>query len=200
MANFNFIAPIYDSLKQLIFKDQLDKAASCFIDKIPPASTILIIGGGSGKLLPCLSSDHMVSYVDASEKMIALAKKKNFKAEVVFLTTDIINFHPNKLYDVIITPFFLDCFTEKDLAVVFSHINSLLKKNGLWLHSDFYPQNKSQRLMVRFMYFCFRMSTGLKVNNIPDFDKLFKSHLFFQEKKAVFSKAMVHSYIYKKID
>ncbi len=199
MVNFNRIASIYDFLKKLIFKDQLDKAATYFINQIPEEAQILIIGGGSGQLLPYFHSTQRITYVEASEKMSLLAKKRAFSAEIEFKTTDILNFSPGHRFDVVITPFFLDCFDDQYIARIFSHINHMLKNGGLWLHSDFYPQNKQQQYLVRFMYFCFRISTGLKVSKVPNFDKLFSTEKFNQEKKVAFKDSMIHSYIYKKI-
>ncbi len=199
MANFNRVASLYDFMKQLVFKGQLENASAHFIEFIPSDARILIVGGGSGKLLSSIKRGHQVSYVDNSKKMIALAQKRESRADILFFTSDITNFESNQPFDAVITPFVLDCFSEKQLPMVFNHINQMLKKGGIWLHSDFYPQSRKQEMFVQFMYVVFRISTGLKVSKLPDFSKFFNDKIFFEEKKAVFRNAMVHSYLYQKI-
>ncbi|MBK6266759.1 class I SAM-dependent methyltransferase [Marivirga sp. S37H4] len=170
-----------------------------FLENIPENSHILIVGGGSGKLLSFLKESHTVSYVELSEKMMELAKKRDFRATVNFIHSDIKYFSCQSSFDVIITPFVLDCFVEEELFHVFEKMNDLLKKNGLWIHADFYPQNFRQKLFIRLMYWCFKLSTGIKAKKIADLKGIFSSEKFSEEKKALFLNDMVHSYIYRKI-
>ncbi len=200
MGSFNSIAPFYDKLKYLVFGNKLDLATNTFLKDIPEKSHILIAGGGTGKLLASLKISHTVDYIEASHKMIEMAKKRNFTAKVNFVHADIITFLVGSHYDVIITPFFLDCFSFKELQVAFDHLSSLLKPKGVWIHTDFYPKSKGQKFLIQFMYLCFRISSGLKVKKLADFDKIFLTKGFIEKKKVASMNSMVYSIIYTKID
>ncbi|GAA5031907.1 hypothetical protein GCM10011506_24870 [Marivirga lumbricoides] len=199
MSDFDRVAGYYDALKKLVFQGTLDKASHYFISQIPKNSSVLIVGGGSGKLLNYLHESHQVVYLEASEKMTLLAKSRNFKAEVNFITTTIESFESSDLFDVVITPFVLDCFPEEQLDKVFYKLFKLLKKDGLWLHADFYPQNYLQRKLTSLMYLFFRVNAKIEGKKAPDFGRYFQYSTFVEEKKGLFLNAMVHSYIYRKI-
>jgi ubiquinone/menaquinone biosynthesis C-methylase UbiE len=50
--NFDFIAPYYDFLSKLIFGKRLRIAQTSLLSKIPRHQRILLVGGGTGWILP----------------------------------------------------------------------------------------------------------------------------------------------------
>jgi len=200
MANFNRIAGVYDALKKIVFKDQLENAAQHFLKDISQNSSIIIIGGGSGQLLKCFDNTHKISYVELSFKMIEKAKKVRTNAEVKFINADILNFHSIQHYDYVITPFILDCFKENELHIIFSKIEAINHTATVWIHTDFYPKKIWQKVLVKLMYWFFNLVTGLSTSKLPDFDTIFKKHDFILKSKASFFHSMIESKIYQKIE
>lgn len=200
MVDFNPISRIYDLLKSLIFGRSLEKATMHFLEFVPSNSKILIIGGGTGKLLRNFNSTHQIQYVELSSAMISKAKKVNSNALIEFIHADILKWNSDEKFDFIITPFILDCFNDDTLNFLLPKLKNNLNHNGSWIHIDFYPKNAFQKSLVSIMYFFFRMTAKLEVKELADFDHLFKNHEFICKRKALFFHSMVESKIYRKID
>ena len=79
--------------------------------------------------------------------------KTRLQSIVSFLNKDL----GDKKFDVVITPFLFDNFTEQTTQKVFSHINQLLKRNGTWLNVDFQLTGKWwQNILLKSMFlFCY---------------------------------------------
>ena len=121
MNDFNFVAPFYKSLSRLVFGDTLVQAQRYFLNQIPIGSKILILGGGDGALLSYLDITYKVDFVEMSSKMIALAENQDYLCEVNFVLGD--ESILTESYDVIITPFVLDCFKEDKLQEVLQKLD-----------------------------------------------------------------------------
>lgn len=74
---FDNIATWYDALAHLIFGDIRYSAQAHFLNQVPENSRIVIIGGGTGKLIEALTQLHPVgldiTYIEQSEKKIGRA-------------------------------------------------------------------------------------------------------------------------------
>ncbi|HET8859464.1 class I SAM-dependent methyltransferase [Marivirga sp.] len=200
MANFNRIARTYDFWKWIVFGNQLEKAANHFLNHIPSKSKILIIGGGTGQILKNFDISHQIKYLELSSSMIKKAKSVEFDAKIDFIQADVLEWHSDVKFDFIITPFILDCLTEKQLNLIFPKLKNLMNKDGKWIQTDFYPKTKIQRFLVRMMYNFFRFTANLKTNQLIEFDLFFKKHRFICQRKALFYHSVVESKIYQNID
>ncbi len=200
MADFNQIAGFYDFFKGLVFGKQIDKSSSCFVDHIPANARILIIGGGTGKILKEFKPSHSITFIELSEAMIQKAKRVKTKASIDFENIDVLKWIPINEFDYIITPFILDCFTEDKLNLLFLRLKKSLNKGGEWIHTDFYPKNRLHKVFIKLMYVFFNITANLKVNELANFDLLFEKHQFLLKRKALFYHSMIESKIYQKID
>ena len=94
--NYNFIAPYYHSLSQLIFLNQQHCAHFPILNFLKAGDKILWVGGGAGKFiseLEKLNFNLEITYVDFSSKMIDLAKKQSTKnIKINFIVADIFDF------------------------------------------------------------------------------------------------------------
>jgi tRNA (cmo5U34)-methyltransferase len=109
--DFNGIASVYDALASMVFGKNLIKSQHHFLHVIPDYATVLIVGGGSGELLQTLLQQKpkcQVVYVDASERMIELARQRvQNAARVTFLCgTESVEM-PVPAFTVVITNFYL---------------------------------------------------------------------------------------------
>jgi ubiquinone/menaquinone biosynthesis C-methylase UbiE len=200
MPNFNRVAGVYNILKKIVFGNQLDEATQFFLNQIPENSTILLIGGGDGRLLQKIASTNQIVYVEQSSAMIRKAKKTANSSQITFVTADILNWESDQRFNVIITPFVLDCFSESQLHLIFEKIDLKFENDGIWIQTDFYPKNKWQNSLVKVMYYFFSISAQLRNQELPDFDRIFKKYGFSFTEKASFYHSMVESKIYRKIE
>lgn len=199
MANFNRIAPVYGFLKTVVFGNQLEKAVNSFLEEIPSNSKVLIVGGGTGEILTHFNSSHYITYLELSDAMLTKSKGVNSAAEIKFVKADILTWKSEESFDVIITPFLLDCFTETELDLIFPKFAMALNSKGKWIHTDFYPKDKLQKFLIRIMYVFFNLTTGLRTRELADFELLFKKNEFICTRKGLFYHSMVESKIYQKI-
>ena len=187
-VNFSKLAPIYDLLGSLAFVGRLHRSQTHLIPLYPKQpKNILIMGGGTGKflieLLKAITFEN-ITYIDLSPKMITLARNKvsvsypESLSKMHFICGDETTI-PKKSYDLIITHYFLDCFTETDFVKVAESLYDHLQATGTWSMVDFSnPQNNHIKgSIIGFLYGFFRLTCQLNVKNIPDFDPWFEQKL-----------------------
>jgi tRNA (cmo5U34)-methyltransferase len=211
--NFNHIARYYNILSRLVFGNSIHKAQLQFLDRIPQDSTVLIIGGGSGKFLKEIcglpkSRIKKILYVEYSAEMIRLSKEaikdipgSNLVEFRLGTEADIKN---EETFDVVITHCFLNLFEGSQLRSVMEKINSHLKPGGIWLFSDFRLGHHSfhkiwQALLIKIMYLFFRITTGLQNKELEKFDELFiEMGLIKKEEKFFYSEMIYAAHYIKK--
>lgn len=202
--SFDSIAWVYDSLAKLVFGDTIQSAQLEFLAEIKPSSSVLIIGGGTGWILnelDSLSVSINVDYIEASVKMLEKSKLRgpfrNIEVRFIRGTQDSIQEHTQ--YNVIITNFFLDVFTEDNLLNVMQKLDSSLSEEGTWMMTDFVENGKWwQRLLVKMMYSFFRITTRLEGRELQNFDYYFRNMGYSLIKEMGFFKQMIASRIYAK--
>ena len=98
-----------------------------------------------------------------------------FRDRVTFHAGDVREYEPRREeYDLIVTNFFLDCFAEQELAQVVARLAGNAAPQARWIVSDFREaEGTLGRLwtwaVIRALYAGFRMTTGLRVNRLPDY-------------------------------
>jgi ubiquinone/menaquinone biosynthesis C-methylase UbiE len=181
-ANYNNSAWFYDRLSRLVYGKALVKAQVYLLQFIPVNSSVLIVGGGTGWILEEITRAHpsglQITYVEVAPKMMALSKKKNAGLnEVVFINYAIEDAVITDDFDVVITPFLFDNFTEETLQRVFDCIHSLLKPGGSWLNCDFQLSGKWwQKALLKSMFLFFRAICNIEASKLPDIERQFELH------------------------
>ncbi|HJP64333.1 MAG TPA: class I SAM-dependent methyltransferase [Mucilaginibacter sp.] len=203
-ANYNNSAWFYDKLSRLIYGKALIKAQVYLLDAIPAGSKILIAGGGTGGILEEIAklypSGLKITYVEVSGKMMALSKKRvSGENKVDFINAPVENVPLPTDYDVVITPFLFDNFTEENLRKIFSHIHQSLKTGGLWLNTDFKLTGKWwQRILLRSMILFFRVICRIEATKLPDIEKRFNETGYAIIKQGSFFGEFILSTAYRK--
>ena len=75
VSNFDSIAPFYDFLVKLVFGKKIWEAQRTHLNEIPENGSVLILGGGPGRILESLPANINVTYLELSSKMIERAKR-----------------------------------------------------------------------------------------------------------------------------
>lgn len=160
----------------MFFKSQVNAQINQ-LHSIPKDSSVLIVGGGTGWILEEIAKLHpsgiKIIYVEISAKMLALSRARNYGGnEVEFVNIGIEDFETNLIFDVILTPFLFDNFSEQRIEVVFSKLNNLLKQNGKWLLVDFSLNTNKGKwwkwLVLKSMYVFFKMLGIVEATNLID--------------------------------
>jgi ubiquinone/menaquinone biosynthesis C-methylase UbiE len=180
--NIDRLAPWYGLVEYLAFGGALEQARFVFLDRLANARRILVLGEGDGRALERLLAFAPTAEVQVHElsgRMIALARQRiGNSPRVRFEQGDArsCTWPPNR-YDAVVTLFFLDCFSEPDVAALIHRIAGAMAPGCLWLVSDFaIPASGWRRWHAKAwtwaMYRFFHIATGLETLSLPGMGKL----------------------------
>jgi len=202
---FDRLAQYYEPLTRLVFGKAIIDAQEQFLSLVRSGSSVLVVGGGTGKILkklsaiPCIT----ITYVDASNEMINRAKDQvDNSGETTFIHTTINDFNADAQFDFIITSFFLDLFNERSLKLVMIKLHGYLKENGQWLFTDFRLGSGLRKLwqlpLLVLMFIFFRLSCRIEANELQEFDKYFRQLGYSLDKEKLFYSEFIVGRVYVK--
>lgn len=172
--DFDRVAPIYDLLAKIVFGDKLAKVQKEYLDHLSINSKVLIVGGGTGKILEWLPIEKRlaVTFVEMSDKMITKAKSRNSQAlNTNFHLGDIMEFEGK--FDYIIANFFFDCFEERTLIKVLKKLNNQLYTQGKLIVADFSINYKNRdKIINRLMHWFFKVVSNLESKELKDIRRI----------------------------
>jgi len=203
-ANYDNSAWFYDRLSRMIYGKNLIRSQVYLLTHILEGSNILIVGGGTGWILEEITklypSGLNITYVEISAKMMALSRKRDTDGnKIIYINEAVENMSFQTNYDVVITPFLFDNFTEQTQQKVFTHIHSYLKPGGLWLNADFQLTGKWwQTFLLRSMLLFFRLICGIESKQLPDTKKIFERHVYTIIAQKSFFGEFIISTVYQK--
>jgi ubiquinone/menaquinone biosynthesis C-methylase UbiE len=205
--NYDAAAWFYDSLAQLVFGKALVKAQRFLVKHISAASKVLIVGGGTGWILEEIArvqaSTLNITYVEISRRMINLSKNRNYLLnEVSFIHAAIEDCELTQQYDVILTPFLFDNFSEKRILAIFNQLHQSLKPGGLWLLSDFQVQKSQagiwQKIILKTMYWFFGWLCGVETKKLIKMSPFFEEQNYQLSAEKTFYHGFMISQVYRK--
>ncbi|MES2268841.1 MAG: methyltransferase domain-containing protein [Bacteroidota bacterium] len=205
-ANYDNSASFYDRLSRLVFGKALINAQVYLLPNIPQKSNVLIVGGGTGWILEEVTKIHPsgldITYVEISANMMALSRKRNIgENKVIYINQAVEQAQLSHDFDVVITPFLFDNFTEANLPIIFNHIHQTLKLGGLWLNTDFRLTGKWwQYAMLKSMLLFFKILCGVESWHLPDVAKQFDAKGYKLVDEKTFFGEFVMSRLYKKLN
>ncbi|MFY0643143.1 MAG: class I SAM-dependent methyltransferase [Bacteroidia bacterium] len=197
--SYNRIAPYYSFLSKIIYGNQLIKVQTLHFQELKKDGSVLIFGGGDGKILPHLFAHcpHLeVHYLDASDKMIALAQKINPFEKIYFEHTE--ELPENGNFDIIILPFILDIFTKEQIHNLCSKLKDILHPDALILVSDFgKTQNIWQSFLLKSTILFFRLFTSHPLPYLEDIQATLAQSNLTHLKTSTLSKGFLFSSMWK---
>lgn len=179
-GGFDWIAPVYDALAFVVFGHRLQQAQAAFLNHIPPDASVLLVGGGTGWLLEQLLLNchpKRVLYLEASAQMLARASRRMVRHSVLgsveFRLGDENSLKPDERFDVVLTPFVLDLFTEETLrSQLIPQLLKAMNPRGLWIVTDFVqPRRNWQKLLLWLMIRFFRLTAGMKAKTLANWQR-----------------------------
>ena len=180
--NFNHIARPYRWLEYLTLGKTLENCRTHYLPQLQDRRRALILGDGDGRFLAQLLKQNPglhADAVDTSSTMLQLLRQRS-EAATSDATTRLHTHQANALtvpledsYDLVVTHFFLDCLTQPELKTLITRITPTLTPGALWLLSDFRipagPMRLPAKFLVRSLYLAFRLLTGLRTTQLPDY-------------------------------
>ncbi|HEU5289489.1 MAG TPA: class I SAM-dependent methyltransferase [Cyclobacteriaceae bacterium] len=169
-SGFDFLAPAYDWMARLVFGKAITESQTGFLNRIPVGANILILGGGTGWLLEKISEQNRsckILYVDVSEEMIKRSSLRKTQDEIQFLQGSVEDIPIGSTFDVIITNFYLDLFSDRSLRLIVQQIHRHTRPSSIWLVTDFVENTWWHRVMLKVMYIFFRIVTGIDGSHLP---------------------------------
>lgn len=197
--NFDSVAYMYDYLAKWIIKERkLKEMQTAFLGCMHLSARVLIVGGGTGKILEWLpKAKHLsIDYVELSARMLEQAKLRNAQE------THFIQSHALKhsgLYDFIIAHFFLDCFNEDELPKMLKHLSNQLKVGGKLLVSDFCHNGKRKdEFLNKLMHLFFRLFANLSSKKLQNIRAVIRASGFVETHYQTFDRGQLFSGVYEK--
>ena len=181
-ADFGPVARVYDALAGLAFGGALRRAQRATLAAgLPPgiqlAPRVLVLGGGAGWVLGEIWRQRpqaQVLYVEVSAAMLARTRARLRRhpapagAAVELRQGTEAALRPGEQFDVIITFFVLDCFTEAALPGALARLHAAHAPGARWLVTDFPPARRGwRRWLLWAMYRFFGLTVGLRAQRLP---------------------------------
>ena len=178
--NCDPVAPFYRTMEYVVFGRALERARFRFLDAGKEASTALIIADGDGRFTAALlrTCAHLqAESIDIRRKMLALAQRRldkfGLQSRVRLRQSDIRICPLPAQFDFIATHFLFDFLSATELSALITRISQAAQSHSTWIVSEFaIPSSGWRRLcagwLIRIMYVFFRISVGLKTQNLPN--------------------------------
>ena len=203
--NCDPIARWYRYFEYLAFGRALQRRRLEFLDDVADARNVLILGDGDGRFTAEFVNRNpqaIVDSVDSSERMLQLAQRRVRNPNVRFRLGDARTIPLSGKYDLIVTHFFLDCFTDSDLNALLPRISGHCEPDARWVVSEFGLPISGvaqvfAKMLIRLMYFFFRLMTGLTVTQLPNYSAAFARHGFRVVREHTLLRGLLVSQIWK---
>ncbi len=176
------IARPYRWIEYAAFGRKLERHRFHFLPETRNSRNALLLGDGDGRFAAALAriNSHVrIDCIESSACMIQVAKERlqteqvSAPERIQFTRADALCAKlPPVHYDLIVTNFFLDCFSTTQTLVLIGTVRAACCPGAHWIISDFQRPFSGWRALyaevwLRTMYLFFRLVTGLKTNRLP---------------------------------
>jgi ubiquinone/menaquinone biosynthesis C-methylase UbiE len=207
--SFDRLARYYSAMEWLLAGRKLQRCRTAFLAEAISARSILLVGEGHGRFLEELcraAPEAAVSYVDSSLEMSRVARaqvRRYTDRPIEFQTVPIIEFEPERTFDLIATQFFLDCFAQEELRRTVTKLAGLLEPGGAWMVADFQVPTRGWRrrralFVLVLAYGFFRMVTRLPAKRLIAPQPFLKAEGLKLEKRVEFNFGLLYAELWRK--
>lgn len=186
-ARFGRLARLYRWMEYFSFGPYLAECRNLYLNETACHRCALVYGDGDGRFLTKLVRrvpEIQIVAIDASAAMLHQAAQglpQTCQVRLIqsdALVCDPAHF-PEAPFDLVISHFFLDCFTETEIATLLALVHDAVSENALWIVSDFaiperFPARQISACIVRCLYLAFGLLTGLTARRLPDHGKVMR--------------------------
>jgi ubiquinone/menaquinone biosynthesis C-methylase UbiE len=200
-------------MEWLLAGRKLQRCRTAFLRSIPAPKNILLLGEGNGRFLEEFLPLHPgvdCTLVDCSAKMLDCARARMNRrgmdlTRVHFVHTDALDWTPPPgEFDLVVTCFFLDCFTADQLARLIPGIAAAASPGARWLVADFrQPESGWARwraaVILRSMYLFFQRVTRLPAVQLSPVDAVLERCGFALRERRLHDWGLLHSDVWQLI-
>lgn len=189
MGGWDAWARVYRILEYAVLGGSLQRAREAAIGAVSSGRRILLLGDGDGRFLRAVVATvppaRFVS-VDGSRAMIARARRgldASARERVQWIQAQLprqAEEIPAGPYDRIVTQFFLDCFSDRELEAWWSSVARRLEPGALWIVTEFRPDEQlqgwrrwRQRGLLAVLHAGFAWTTPMVHRRLPAWSRLF---------------------------
>ena len=178
---YNIIANSYGLLASLMFGKSINKIQHKLIQQLPTEGTLLILGGGNGKILPLLyqhAPKLQIEYLEASSAMIELAIEQAPSSQDISFNHNSNFTTKHKAHDFIFCGFFFDQFTESEISQIIAKTG---KEEVSWFVADFSLTEVTKfrlwrKLQIKLSILFFKLVAKHAVNYLPNVFETFQQN------------------------
>lgn len=208
--SFDRIAPHYRWLEAILAGNVLQRARTAWLAATPPPRQALLAGEGHGRFLAAALAawpDTRFLCLDASTVMLQTAARQvatKDRPRVSFLHTSLPDWHaPAPTFDLVVTHFFLDCFTSALLDPVIESLAAAATPRAAWLIADFTlpdagPPRWRAAAIHTLMYAFFRRATRIPARHLTPPEPLLARHGFFSTHSTTFEWGLIRSGLWQR--
>lgn len=182
--NCDLLARPYQALEYIAFGKRLEQQRFAFLQETDKSRQALILGEGDGRFVCELAQRNgaiTADCIETSATMIEVAQRRLHAAHVDhperirFLHRDArAGFDGHERYDLVVTHFFLDCFSDVQTRMLVNAIRDVCAPSAKWLVAEFRQPDRGWRkwhgrCWLETMYFFFGITTGLNTRRLPDY-------------------------------
>jgi len=210
--SFDILAPHYRWMERLLVGEKLQRCRVAWLDEVHGAQRALLVGEGHGRLLAECARRFPETHftcVDASSGMLEQSQAVWRKAggdpgRIEFIHATLPEWTPPlEAFDLIVTNFFLDCFSPAQLAEVVAKLSAAALPGAHWLVADFQlPERGWQRWRARLIlmsaYIFFRVATKLPARQLTSPDDFLRRAGFGLKARRVSEWGLLHTDVWKR--
>ncbi len=197
--SFDVLAPHYRWMEWFLAGEKLQRSRVAWLDEVRMCRNVLLVGEGHGRFLSeCIRAlpKAEITCVDASRGMLEQARNrcvlgKNESHRVHFVHAELPQWTPpNGKFDLIVTNFFFDCFTEEQLEVILPKLAKAAAPEARWLIAEFQEPATGWRrwrakIILGLAYIFFQIVTKLPARRLASYENLMTRCGFKLEKRAI---------------
>lgn len=206
--DFDLLAPVYDELAGLVFGEAARRAQTELLPELHDARRALIMGGGTGWFLHALLTQTAVQhvlYIEKSPNMLQrshrllAASAPHWISRVEFrLGTEESLSADDGPFDLIVTNFFLDQFSDSSCALIIERLAAQLTAAGRWLFVDIHmPESGWERLaaklLFKLIYSFVGVASQVEARRPPHYQATFDRLQLHPQLEAAFNRAMIRA-------
>ena len=110
---------------------------------------------------------------------------------------------PEATFDLIVTHFFLDCFSEEELELMVPAYAGAAQEDCRWIVSEFRQPEKGfhawrARLWIGGLYWLFGKTTGLRTRRLPNYAPLLERHGFRRTRAVIKEMGLLTSELWER--
>lgn len=195
-CRFHFLPQLADTRRALLLGDGDGRFAERLLRTMVGSGTSFE-GDAPAATEAWGSGAKRVVAIDGSQAMLKLLRARCVFADKLLATyvADIARGLPypvhGERFDLVTTHFFLDCLSTEEVERLVVDVRPLMTADARWIVSEFaVPLRGGMRLpawlVVRALYFSFRLLTGLRTQRLPDYKRVMQAHgLVLQEQSSM---------------